>query len=120
MTSQQLRDYLIKSFPEFQAQWEDSDFLHEDGAFKHHGLLLEFSFFFKDNVAKFTDKQLLVFFSDIEKWILPEEKKAKTDAENLSNAVCTCFLEGIANEGITERIKPLMGPEAWDYYQHWE
>jgi hypothetical protein len=54
--------------------------------------------------------------ASIEEW-----QAGKVDsAQQLSNAVFTCFLENIAGEGLTERIKPFTGQKSFEYYSHYD
>ena len=66
-------------------------------------------------------------FLNIEKWevketaTLEEWNEGKVDeAQQLSNALFTCFLEYIAGEGFTDRIKPFMGKKSLEYYLHYD
>ncbi len=118
MTKERVKDNLIKIFPEFEKTWESdkSLFKEEDGTYAYHGLFIEFSHFFRDNIDKFSEDQLRELFSNIENW----QVKNNDNTQQLSNAVSTCFLEGIAAEGLTERIKPFIGQKSLEYYLHYD
>lgn len=129
MTKEEVKDLLIKLFPAFSEAWNSVDNYQkeEDGDYTYHGLFIEFSFFFNDNIKNFSDEQLRELFSSIEKWEVQETASNENwlsgkvdEAQQLSNAIFTCFLEGIAGEGFTERIKPFMGKKSLEYYSHYD
>lgn len=123
MTKEEVKSFLIKLFPDFSGNWASNDnlFINEDGSYTYHGLFSEFSNYFRDNFKNFSDEQLRELFSSIEKWEVQETANyEEDDAQLLSNAVFTCFLENIAGEGFTERIKPFMGKKSFEYYSHYD
>lgn len=129
MKKEEVRDFLIKLFPGFSEVWNNSDtlFKEKDGTYTYHGLFSEFSNFFRTNIKNFADKQLSDLFSNLEEWIKPDEASMEEyrletvdDEHLLANAACTCFLEYIAGEGFTERIKPFMGRKSLEYYSHYD
>jgi len=123
MTKEEVKDFLIKLFPDFSGNWASNDnlFINEDGSYTYHGLFSEFSNYFRDNFKNFSDEQLKELFSNVEKWEVQETANyEEDDAQLLSNAVFTCFLEGIAREGFTDRIKPFMGKKSLEYYSHYD
>ena len=129
MTKEEVKIFLIKLFPDFSEVWASNDnlFINEDGSYTYHGLFSEFSNYFRDNFKNFSDDQLMILFSNIEKWEVQETATLEEwragqvdDAQQLSNAVFTCFLENIAGEGLTERIKLFMGKKSLEYYLHYD
>lgn len=125
MKKEQVLDYLIHLFPGFSELWSSKDnlFTYEDGSYTYHGLFSEFSQFFKDNFSSFSDEQLMDLFARVEKWEVKETARIgdkPTEAQQLSNAVFTCFLEYIAGEGFTARLKPFMGKKSLEYYTHYD
>ncbi|MBI2011788.1 hypothetical protein HYS91_03395 [Candidatus Daviesbacteria bacterium] len=129
MTKEEVKEFLIKLFPGFSEVWnsEDNYQKEEDGSYTYHGLFIEFSPFFIDNINNFSDEQLKELFSSIEKWEVQETatfeewRSGKVDeAQLLSNAIFTCFLENIAGEGFTERIQLFMGKRSFEYYSHYD
>jgi hypothetical protein len=125
MTKEDVKNFLTRIFPEYLESWNSADNYskEEDGNYTYHGLFSEFSHFFISNIRTFSDEQLGELFSAIEKWELPETETLEDwktghvdDVLLLSNAVFTCFLENIAGEGITKRIKPFMGDRSFEYY----
>jgi hypothetical protein len=113
-----LKWYLFKTAKGFAGRWVSKDNLQIDdkGYYTLHGLFLEFSFYFKEQINNISDQQLKDLFTNIESWIIDDKNSDK----DLANAVCTCFLEGIAAEGITQRIKPFMGTKTLEYYSHYD
>lgn len=128
MTKEEVKIFLIKLYPSFLRQWNNNEhyFQREDGSYTYHGLFSEFSIYFKDNINKFSEEQLKELFSSIEKWYTPEASREEyktgkvSEIQLLSNATFTCFLENIAGEGFTEKIKPFMGPKSFEYYSHYD
>ena len=129
MTREEVKDFLIKVFPDFSKVWNSADNYQKekDGDYTYHGLFIEFSPFFRDNIKNFSDVQLKELFSNIEKWEAKETATVEDwqsgkvdDAQQLSNAIFTCFLENIAGEVLTERIKPFMGKKSLEYYLHYD
>lgn len=129
MTKENVKDFLIKLFPDFSKVWEQADNYQkkDNGSYTYHGLFIEFSSFFKENIKNFSDEQLKGLFLNIEKWevqeaVILDELKTENldDKQQLSNAVFTCFLENIAGEGFTDRLKPFMGKKSFNYYLHYD
>ena len=129
MTKEEVKNFLIKLFPNFSEVWDSTDNYQrgEDGSYTYHGLFIEFSPFFINNINSFSDVQLKELFSNIEKWEVKEtasfedwQNNKVNEEEQLSNAVFTCFLENIAGEGFSERLKPFMGEKSLEYYSHYD
>lgn len=123
MTKEEVKNYLIELFPGFSEIWNSGDtlFRNGDGSYTYHGLFSEFSVYFRDNFRNFSDNQFRQLFSKIEEWEVREDENLEKDnAQLLSNAAFTCFLENIAGEGFTERIKPFMGKKSFEYYSHYD
>ncbi len=122
-TKEEVIDYLFKLFPDFVKVWNSGDtlFRDEDGSYTYHGLFSEFSVYFRDNFNNFSNQQLEDLFTHIEDWEREEDKNYnQDDAQLLSNAVFTCFLENIASEELTKRLKSFMGKKSLEYYSHYD
>lgn len=113
-----LKMYLYKTVKGFSRRWVSEDNLHIDdgGYYTLHGLFTEFSSYFIEKINDISDEQLKDLFANIETWIIND----KNNDNDLANAVCTCFLEYIAAEGLTQTIKPFMGKKSLEYYSHYD
>ena len=104
---------LTAIFPGFQKVWEDSDFRSEDGIGTAHGVLAEFSHFYRDNFRSFGDGQLRQLSELINHWF-----DGVDDA--MDNAVATCFLENVAGEACVEPLRHLLKDDALHFMRYWE
>lgn len=113
-----MRMYLYEQFKGFSRVWLDKTnlFIEQNGGYTLHGLYSQFSNYFRQNINSFNDDQLKIFFINLEIWIAND----KYNDDDLANAICTCFLELIAREGFTKRIKPFMGKKSLEYYSRYD
>jgi hypothetical protein len=129
-------DYLTGIVPSFKSSWEcDKNYsLGEDGSFTFHGICSEFSQHFidqekhkyvtrhsvewKSTISEGDMVVLLKYFEEsIEEIEMPSS--LKTNSGLLSNAVCTCFLEDIAQTNAGEYAKSFMGSKSRAYFDQW-
>jgi hypothetical protein len=107
MAANDLLERLFSRFPEFAQQWNDPDnlFRNDDGSFTEWGVFSEFALYIRDNYQslQLQDLQLLAL------WI---EENLAAEAEPVSNAVATCFLENLAGEPAIEYLKRFLGVRA--------
>jgi hypothetical protein len=108
-----LLSFLIKYFVGFA--WDLRNSLFKDDSTKEisiHGVFSEFSTYFKTNFQSFSEDNLSILFDQIETSLEYED--------DIYNAICTCFLENIAGEGYTSKLKNYLGKKSLDYYQRWD
>jgi hypothetical protein len=93
---------IVHLFPSFQGYWERSEncFRADDGSFTLHGVLAEFSHYFREQYRSFTVDsiaELAAFLS-----------AGMTADPDFDNAVATCFLENIAGEDCSVTVEGRM------------
>jgi len=117
MNPQELLDVLTDLFPRFRGQWDDleNNMHRNDDEFTPHGICAEFSSYFFEHCASATDETLVRLFAVIEREVASDLQ----DSDAVANALCTCFLENIAQTQAGNRCVPFMGPASRDFFEHW-
>lgn len=117
VTPRDLLQRFINFWPEFETRWKSDLNYHrgDDGSFTLHGVCGEFSNFFRDTYATWSDSTLSDLFEFVE-WNLVEPD---AEATLLDNALCTCFLENISSEPCGQAAKPLMGRKSRAFFDQW-
>ncbi len=117
MSPAQLLEFLVELFPEFRARWDDEDNnMNRNGDdFTAHGICAEFSHFYIEK--GFTAEPTIIgkLFQKIEELVASDPE----DRDPVANAVCTCFLENIAQLEAGERSLAVMGPVSRKFFQYW-
>ena len=116
MNKEELETMLISLFPTFEESWKRED-IHkeEDGSFTPHGIMSSFTYFYKENFAKFDTSTLEEFCRTIETVVASDPH----DKSDVANAICTSFLEMVAGEAEGKRIEPYLGKASKEFYSHW-
>lgn len=115
MTTDELRAQLEQLFPAFSTSFARSLFKGQDGSFTPHGLCAEFSRFYREHVADLGVAEKVELFRVVEAIVASDPH----DSNPLANALCTCFLENIADTEAGEISWPLMGPTSRAYFDPW-
>jgi hypothetical protein len=116
MQTDELRGLLVGLFPAFQEQWDQGDNLHRDGdAFTPHGLCSAFSSFYVGQELPLYEPVAKRLFAAIEQVVSADAD----DKDPVANALCTCFLENIANTSVGEASAQIMGPASRKYFEFW-
>jgi hypothetical protein len=117
MTPTQLLEFFVALFPAFQRQWNDEENnINRNGdSFTAHGVCAEFSAFFVAHYSAGDRSTVARLFQKVEELIVCDPE----DRDPVANAVCTCFLENIAQLPAGENSLPLMGPETLKFFAHW-
>ncbi len=117
MSPVQLLNFLIELFPEFRAQWDDEhNNMHRNGDdFTAHGVCAEFSSFYIAKGLTASPTNLGSLFQQIEKLVTNDPE----DLDPVANAVCTCFIENIADLDVGEKSIPFMGLNSRRFFSHW-
>ena len=117
MSPSQLLEYLVQLFPTFRDQWDDEENnMNRNGDdFTAHGVCAEFTFFYIQHGLTAEASVLARLFQKIEELVVSDPK----DQDPVANAVCTCFLENIAQLPSGEGSIPFMGPESGKFFAHW-
>jgi hypothetical protein len=105
---------LIAIFPAFDAHWRNANNVARNavGSFTYCGALMEFGFFFRERYEQFEVHciaELGAFVSDC----------AESSNEELSTAVCTCFLENMSGERFERAFKLHLTGQARRFYESW-
>ena len=130
LSANDLLAFFLRIAPAFENLWEAEDNYHirDDGSFNFHDVCSEFSRYFVDQIS-FGERTYYKtsFFPDIETSKLRalfdliennliEEGEPEND---LDNALCTCFLENIANTKAGEHARKFMGDKSKTYFDKW-
>ena len=110
-----LLEYFISAFPDFETTWNsERNYFLEGDSFTPHGICAEFSHYFIEHSREFSKEQLKDFFNTIEDLIVDSEPRSEID-----NALCTCFLENIAQTESGEFAKQFMGKRSTKFFDYW-
>lgn len=110
-----LLEFFISVFPDFETTWNSEKNCSLDGnSFTAHGVCAEFSHFFIERHKEFSNKQLKILFNTTEDLVVDLEPRSEID-----NAVCTCFLENIAQTEGGEFAKQFMGKRSAKFFDCW-
>lgn len=107
---------LSRLFPDFKLKWDDPEnyFKEDDGSFTVCGVFAEFSHHVRRQFDEMSEETKWSLFRYIENCI-----SGKT-MDDLSNAVCTCFLENLAGENFSARLRSYMGRRSLEYFKQWD
>ena len=83
--------------------------------FTAHGICATFSSFYIEHGFRDESDTLSRLFQKIEALIANDPN----DQDPVANALCTCFLENIAQLPAGKKSLPLMGPESRKFFMHW-
>ena len=102
-------------FPDFNEVWNsEENYSRDKNVFTSHGVCAEFSHYFIENYITFSIEQLKSLFNKIEELI------GNSEAENeIDNALCTCFLENIAQTESGNLAKQFMGKRSKEFFDYW-
>ena len=130
MSPEELLSFFVEIAPSFRELWEADDNLSvgDDRSFTLHGVCTEFSHYFRDQASvsesaywktrKFQDiedSKLRLLFGFIEENLIEEGEPE----EDLDNAICTCFLENIAQTKAGHQARKHMGQKTRSYFDRW-
>ena len=115
VNKENLLEFFISVFPKFETSWksEKNNSIDKD-VFTAHGVCVEFSHYFEEHFNEFSDDQLKTLFNSIESLIVDSEPRDEID-----NALCTCFLENIAQTESGELAKQFMGRHSAKFFNYW-
>ncbi len=110
-----LLEFFISMFPNFETAWNsEKNYSRDADIFTPHGVCAEFSHYFIENYIEFSNEQLEIFFNRLEELIEYSEPGNKID-----NALCTCFLENIAQTESGDFVKQFMGKRSKKFFDCW-
>lgn len=116
-TPEELLARLVEFVPGFRAAWKDSLFIEQDGSFTVHGVFSEFSHYVRAHFTEFDEATWKGLFRYVEQCATADDQSEF----GVASAVCTCFLEDIAGEGMPSRVaSPYMGPESKKYFDRYD
>ena len=119
-TPQKVQERLSELVPGFGVAWKDSLFIAQDCSFTVHGVFAEFSSYLRDHFAELCEERRKQLFHYVEECVTAGDRADMQSMSDLSNAVCTCFLETIAGEGkISEMVSAYLGSESRRYFDQW-
>ena len=115
MNERDLLDFLVSVFPDFEAVWNsETNYSRDKDIYTSHGVCSEFSHYFRENYSKFSNEQLRTLFNKIEEII-----ESPKNRDEIDNALCTCFLENIAQTESGNFTKHFMGKRSEEFFNYW-
>lgn len=107
---------LTRLFPAFAAQchYSESLFANEDGTFTFCGLFCELTEFVRYCFETMPDPERTELFKFVEDCI------SIHDNDELDTAVCTCFLENLADGELSLELRRYIGPTALTFLDAWD
>ena len=115
MNKFELEEKLTLSLPEFGKHWEKEDIYKENNAFFNaHGLIRSFLHYFRGNFKKMSNIEFEKISNIIENGILVDS----VGDDEVSNSICSEFLELISNEE-SEKLNPYLKKTCEEYYKGW-
>lgn len=116
LTPPQLVEFFCELFPSFRPHWDHELNCYRQGDdFTAHGVCFDFSEYFTECHEQASEAALVKLFSFVEQ----EASGDPDDKSPLANALCTCFLEYIAETASGERCLKFMGPVSKEYFSYW-
>lgn len=117
MSPSELLNFLVDLFPPFRKQWDDehNNMNRTGDDFTAHGVCAEFSSFYIAHGLAADPSTLDRLFKKLEALVVGDPD----DKDPAANAVCTCFLENIAQLPAGEKSIRYMGPETRKFFAHW-
>ena len=116
MSAEQALKLFVRHYPEFEAAWESPDNYHRAGeAPTPHGVCAEFASFFVANALSLGSKRAAALLQEVEPLVATDPQ----DKDPLANALCTCFLENIAQTNAGRTVAQFMGPASRKYFDLW-
>ncbi len=110
-----LLEFFILIFPDFETAWNsEKNYSRDVDIFTSHGVCAEFSHYFIENYIEFSNEQLETFFNRLEELIEYSEPGNEID-----NALCTCFLENIAQTKSGDIANQFMGKRNKKFFDYW-
>jgi hypothetical protein len=107
----------LEHYPEFKSAWQSPEHLHNGaGEFTAHGVCAEFASFFAANAGAMDRPRAAGMLEQVERVVQSDPDGFGT----LANALCTCFLENIAQTEVGRAVAPLMGPVSHRYFKEWD
>lgn len=117
MQPDELHRMPVKFFPAFAAVWDSDRNLHRDvNQWTVHGLCVAFSAFFAEQWSETSALVLSDLFNRIETVVAADPD----DQDPVANALCTCFLENIAQTDAGSASAPFMGPASRRSFDRWD
>jgi hypothetical protein len=114
MNAATLLELLVELYPEFGPRWNSVDNLFRNGSeYTVHGVCAEFSGFFVELETPLEFRSAEKLFSNIEEVLASDPM----DTDATANALCTCFLENIAQTEVGESSAQFMGTATRSYFE---
>jgi hypothetical protein len=116
MDKHDLLSRLQALYPDFIAWWSSDQNYNRDGDdFSTHGLCAEFSSFLIERSLPLEQLALESLFAFVEQQVSVDPH----DQSEIANALCTCFLENIAQTEVGNCCRAFMGKSSQAYFDQW-
>jgi len=114
-TGPELRDWLVRLFPDFIRAFDDPWYFPPDRELTPHSVCSEFTDYFRTKIPSYTAPEVIELFAVTETIIAADRLRA----DDVANALCTCFLENISCTDQGHAGRPLMGAETLRFFDGW-
>ena len=110
MSPAEIHARLVTIFPEFAGYWDSPSncFRELDGTFTLWGVFAEFSHYFREHFASFSESVLTVLARFIDECMT-------SPGTDIDNAAATCFLENLAGHDSATALRPFLGRAAQEF-----
>lgn len=109
---EELKEFLTTNFYWFSGYLKDSYLIDKDGSMSLCSLLSEFSTYFKAEIENISDEQMKKLFDKLE--------ESFSQKGSYNECICTCFLENVAGEWLTNILSKYLGEKSMNYYIQWD
>lgn len=116
MQVHELLSFFTRVYPQFGQYWNSDDNLCRDGDdFTAHGVCSAFSSYFQEHALPLNNPAVGSLYATIEHIVAGDP----SDNDSVANALCTCFLENIAQTRAGEASIQYMGAVSRKVFDSW-
>jgi len=114
-TGPELRDWLVRLFPDFALVFVDNYQYPPDEVLTSHRVCSAFTDYYRTRIPSFTAPEVIELFRATEVILAADAR----DGDTIANALCTCFLENVSCTDQGHAGRPLMGPQSLRFFDGW-
>ena len=114
-TGVELRDWLVRLFPDFVEAFADKWYFPDDVGYTPHAVCSAFTSYYLERISDYASPQLVELF-DVTEIIAASDPD---DTDPVANALLTCFLENISCTDQGHAGRALMGPKSLRFFDGW-
>ena len=114
-TGEELRDWLVRLFPDFALMFVDNYQYPPDETLTSHRACSAFTDYYLTRIPSFSAPEVVELFR-VTEFVLATQF---WNGDTIANALCTCFLENISCTDQGHAGRPLMGAETLRFFDGW-